>query len=145
MASSNPMIDETRPLPANHDAEKIVLGAVIVEARGVEIAFDLLRVDDLHLSQHREIFTGMLSLRARNAPISTVSLINELERTKKLEAAGGVGYVTTIGDGVYSAVKVEYFAGQVREKARLRETLFVLQKNTESAYDAIDAPAFVDQ
>jgi len=139
------MTDEMRPLPSNHEAERTVLGAIVVEARGVEIVFDYLRADDFHLPQHREIFPAMLSLRERRAPISTVALIDELERNKKLESAGGVGYVSTIGDGVHAGVKVEYFAGQVRDKARLREALFVLAKNTESAYEAIDVPTFVDQ
>lgn len=138
------MTEESRPLPANHEAEKTVLGAIIVEARGVEIVFDYLRVDDFHLFAHREIFAAMLSLRERRAPVTTISLIDELQRNSKLEAAGGVGYVSTIGDGVHAAVKVEYFAGLVRNKARLREMLFVLLRNTESAYDAIDATAFVD-
>ena len=84
------MTDETRPLPANHAAEKNVLGAIIVEARGVEIVFDYLRVPDFHLAHHREIFSAMLSLRERRAPVTTVSLIDELERISKLESAGGV-------------------------------------------------------
>lgn len=139
------MIEDFRPLPANHEAEKKVLGAIIVEARGVEIVFDYLRGDDFHLAEHREIFAAMLSLRNRRAPVATVSLIDELQRNSKLESAGGLGYVSSIGDDIHTGIKVEYFAGMVRDKARLREALFVLQKNTESAYDALDAPAFVDQ
>lgn len=138
------MSDETRPLPANHEAEKTVLGAIIVEARGVEIVFDYLRVDDFHLPQHREIFAAMLSLRDRRAPISTLTLRDELERTSKLESAGGVGYVSTIGDGVYARIKTEYFAGVVRDKARLREIILALQKAVESGFDAVDAAALVD-
>src|SRR5262245_63433952 len=87
-------------LPHNLDAEKSILGSILLENRALNQAQELLREDDFYREGHRRIFRAMSTLRERSAVIDLVTLKNELTRCGDLDGAGGAAYVASLVDGV---------------------------------------------
>ncbi|MGH9869429.1 MAG: replicative DNA helicase [Candidatus Polarisedimenticolia bacterium] len=107
-------------LPHNLDAEKSILGSILLENRALNQAQELLREDDFYREGHRRIYRAMSTLRERSAVIDLVTLKNELTRSGDLDGAGGAAYVASLVDGVPKSSNVEHYARIVKEKAVLR-------------------------
>ncbi|HEY3174344.1 MAG TPA: replicative DNA helicase [Candidatus Polarisedimenticolia bacterium] len=109
-----------RSLPQNLDAERSILGAIILENRGLNMAQEILRQEDFYRESHRKIFRVMETLTERSAAIDLITLKNELERCGELESVGGAAYVSSLLDGVPRSANVEHYARIIKEKAILR-------------------------
>ncbi len=136
-----------RPLPHNLDAERCVLGAIVAENTHLQAALEKgLKPEEFFLEQHRRVFDAMLALDESRTPIDSVTLIDCLNRQGHLEAAGGMAYVASIGDGVPRIANVEHYAAIVREKALLRSLIHTAHNIQQQALDAEeDAGAIMDQ
>jgi hypothetical protein len=97
--------DETRPLPRNLEAERSVLGAILLENAFLDYARDKLIPDAFSHAGYRLIFLQMIAMRERELPIDVVSLWEELRRVEKLEQAGGPDAISTLSDGVPVALE----------------------------------------
>src|SRR6202045_647498 len=113
-----------RPLPHNLEAERSILGAILLDNHALNAAMEKLRSDDFFLSQHRQIFQRMIQLGEKQQAIDTVTLMEDLSRRGELEAAGGVAYLSQLADGLPRATNVEHYARIVKEKAVLRSLAF---------------------
>src|SRR4249920_3666843 len=109
-----------RSLPHNADAERTVLGAVLVDNGAFNSAAEILTRDDFHREGHRRIFDAMASLAERSQPIDLVTLKDELARGSALEAVGGASYLASLVDGVPRISSVEHWSRIIKEKAVLR-------------------------
>src|SRR3954449_2200741 len=102
-ASFRAALDNTalqKGLPANIDAEKFILGSVLLDdSRFIEIA-GLLTNDDFALEKHRRIFIRMSELHTRGEKIDRVTLANELLRYNELESVDGLSYLVSLDDGL---------------------------------------------
>ena len=130
-----------RPLPHNLEAERSILGAVLLDNHALNAAMETLRSDDFFLSQNRLIFERMIQLGEKQQPIDTVTLVEELVRKGQLEAAGGVSYVSQLMDGLPRVTNVEHYARIVKEKAILRSLIHsaaVIQEQALAAGDDAD-------
>src|SRR6202049_1956796 len=78
-----------RPLPSNLDAERSVLGAILLDNNALNAAIENLRAEDFFLDQHRRVFTQMIALGESQQAIDLITLTEELHRRGDLEAAGG--------------------------------------------------------
>jgi replicative DNA helicase len=112
-----------RPLPHNLEAERSILGAVMLENHALNAAVERLRSDDFFLPQHRHIFERMVQLAERQQAIDTVTLMEDLARRGELEAAGGVPYLSQLADGLPRVTNVEHYARIVKEKSILRSLI----------------------
>jgi hypothetical protein len=108
------------PLPNNLDAERSVLGAVLLDNNALNAAIENLKAEDFFLDQHRRIFTQMIALRESERGIDLVTLTDELSRRGSLESCGGTAYVASLPDGMPRVSNVEHYARIVKEKAVLR-------------------------
>src|SRR6202453_1651698 len=99
-----------RPLPHNLEAERSILGAILLDNHALNAAVEKLRADDFFLPQHRHIFEGMVQLGERQQAIDTVTLMESLSRGGRLEAAGGVPYLSQLADGLPRVSNVEQYA-----------------------------------
>src|ERR1700680_5143578 len=106
-----------RPLPHNLEAERSILGAILLDNHALNTAVEKLRSEDFFLPQHRHIFDGMVQLGEKQQAIDTVTLMEDLSRTGRLEAAGGVPYLSQLADGLPRVTNVEHYARSVTEKA----------------------------
>jgi replicative DNA helicase len=113
-----------RSLPANVEAERSVLGGILLEGRAYDEAAALsLTSADFALDSHRRIYSRMVELAESSRPIDTITLVEELERHKELEAIGGVAYVSSVMDGVPDRPSIKHYVKIVREKAAQRKVI----------------------
>ncbi len=107
-------------LPASVEAERSILGAILLDNFAYNEAAEHLRPEDFSLDSHRRIYTRMVDLAESSRPIDLITLVEELERRKELEAIGDVGYISGLVDGVPDRPSIEHYIKIVRDKALLR-------------------------
>jgi replicative DNA helicase len=107
-------------LPGNLDAERSVLGAVLLDNAAYTYAAELLLADDFSNDAHRRIFARMVALAETARPIDPVTLTEELLRTGELEAIGGVAYLSVLTESLPRSVNAAHYARIVKDKAVLR-------------------------
>lgn len=123
----------TDSLPHSEDAERSVLGAVLLDNHLVHRVQEILRPDTFHSTRHRKIYGAVVTLSESGAPLDLVTVRSELERTGELEAAGGVAYLATLLDAVPRSANVEHYARIVKEASVRRELIRSAQQILESA------------
>jgi len=129
-----------RALPHNIDAEKSLLGTVLVNNENYYRIIENLRPEDLYLDAHRIILRHMISLVERSAPIDLVTLQEELLRGSQLEGAGGMAYLATLLDGIPHLINVEPYIEIIREKSLFRQMVNAMNKIMGECFDQA-APA----
>jgi replicative DNA helicase len=129
-----------RTLPHNLEAEKSVLGAILVNNEAFNHAAELIDARDFFRDAHRRIFDKMVILSERGDAIDLVTLKEELARVGELESVGGPAYVASLADGVPRSANVEHYARIVKEKATLRNLIFSANRILANAYQAEDDP-----
>ena len=125
-----------RSLPHNLEAERSVLGAILIHNDAFNLAAQVIDAGDFYRDAHRRIFTRMVTLSERGQAIDFVTLKEELARNAELDEVGGPAYVASLADGVPRATNVEYYARIVKEKATLRNLIFAANKILSNAYEA---------
>jgi replicative DNA helicase len=125
-----------RTLPHNIEAERSVLGAILVHNDAFNLAVQAIDARDFYRDAHRRIFDAMVALNERNQAIDFVTLKEELARAGELEHVGGPAYVASLADGVPRATNVEYYARIVKEKATLRNLIYAANRILTNAYEA---------
>src|SRR6476619_6088747 len=123
-----------RTLPHNLEAEKSVLGAILVHNEAFNHAAELIDSRDFFRDAHRRIFDRMVALSERGDAIDLVTLKEELSRGGELEEVGGPAYIASLVDGVPRATNVEYYSRIVKEKATLRNLIYAANKILTNAY-----------
>ncbi|MEQ1573151.1 MAG: replicative DNA helicase [Vicinamibacterales bacterium] len=125
-----------RTLPHNLEAERSVLGAILVHNDAFNLATQVIDAGDFYRDAHRRIFDKMVALNERHQAIDFVTLKEELARGGDLDEVGGPAYVASLADGVPRATNVEYYARIVKEKATLRNLIYAASKILTNAYEA---------
>ena len=125
-----------RTLPHNLDAERSVLGAILLDNEAFNTAIAIVTSAAFFRDAHRRIFERMTVLVERRSAIDFVILREELERAGELEEVGGAAYLASLVDGVPRATNVEYYARIVKEKATLRSLIYAANKIVANAYEA---------
>ena len=125
-----------RTLPHNLDAERSVLGAILLDNETFNMAIAIVTSAAFFRDAHRRIFERMTVLVERRSAIDFVILREELERAGELEEVGGAAYLASLVDGVPRATNVEYYARIVKEKATLRSLIYAANKIVANAYEA---------
>ena len=135
-----PVADATtaadRTLPHNLEAERSVLGAILIQNDSYNVAVELLRPEDFYRDAHRRIFEKIISLAERRMAVDFVTLKDELGRAGELDTVGGPAYVASLVDGVPKATNVEYYAKIVKEKSVLRSLISAANTILLDAYQA---------
>src|SRR6202050_2764088 len=106
-----------RPLPHNLEAERSILGAVLLDNHALNAAVERLRSEDFFLPQHRRIFERMVQLGEKQQAIDTITLMEDLTRAGELEASGGVAYLSQLADGLPRVAHVDQHARIVKNKS----------------------------
>ena len=87
-------------LPANVDAEKTILGAILLDNAAHSEAAEKIEADDFSLDSHRRIYLRISELMDAQRAVDIVTLANELTRNKEIEAVGGVAYLASLTEGL---------------------------------------------
>ena len=129
-----------RTLPHNLEAEKSVLGAILIHNDAFNHAAELIDSRDFFRDAHRRIFDKMVALSERGDAIDFVTLKEELTRAGDLDDVGGPAYIASLADGVPRSANVEYYARIVKEKSTLRSLIHSANKILIEAYEAEQEP-----
>ena len=127
-----------RPLPQNLEAERSVLGAILLDNHALNAALENLRIEDFFLEQHRRVFQGMMDLGESQHAIDLVTLSDELHRRGELEASGGAAYLASLVDGMPKVANIEHYARIVKEKALLRNLIHTTHGIQQRAFEGED-------
>jgi len=126
-----------RPLPQNPDAERAVLGSILINNNAFYRVVGLIDTEDFFKDAHRAIFSSMRTLAEQSREIDLLTLKDELAKRAQLEQSGGAGYISSLMDGIPDIANVERYARMVKEKSMLRR-LIVMGNSVMRA--ALDAP-----
>ena len=129
-----------RTLPHNLDAEKSVLGAILIQNEAFNHAAELIDSKDFFRGAHARIFEKMVVLSERGDAIDFITLKEELTKSGEIEDVGGPAYLASLADGVPRSANVEYYARIVKEKSTLRSLIYSANKILTEAYEAEQEP-----
>jgi replicative DNA helicase len=122
-------------LPANIDAEKTILGAILLDNTAHAEAAETLKPDDFSLDSHRRIFLRMGELIDSGRAVDIVTLSNELARYKEVEAVGGVAYLASLTEGLPRRPVIEDYIRIVKDKSLLRRLMGICSAAIAKAAD----------
>jgi len=126
-------------LPANVEAERSILGAILLDNLAYSQAAEHLRPEDFSLDSHRRIYARMIDLSESSRPIDIITLPAELESQKELQSVGGHAYISSLLDGVPDRPSIEHYVKIVRDKAMLRGLIHLSSAAIARASDQSDA------
>ena len=112
-----------KSLPHSLEAERAVLGAILLENSVFDQAAEILTESDFYLEGHQKIFSKMVALASVSKAMDLLMLREVLERDNQLESVGGVAYVASLLDGVPRLSNIDHYARIVKEKSLLRKLI----------------------
>ena len=132
--------------PQALDAERAVLGGILLEPEAATKAIEIVSFDDFYSPAHGQIFKAMVGLFMRREPIDVITLSKELGRTGDLDVIGGAPALTDLVDSVPTAANIEYYANIVLEKSLLRKLISASREIAEDCYaSGEDADVILDE
>src|SRR5579863_9180064 len=122
-------------LPANIDAEKTILGAILLDNAAHSEASEKIDADDFSLDSHRRIFLRMTDLMDSQRAVDIVTLAEELVKHKEVESVGGVAYLASLTEGLPRRPVIEEYIRIVKDKSLLRRLMGICSAAIARAAD----------
>lgn len=123
--------------PHNLEAERSVLGAMLLNPDAVGVAIEILRekpADVLYSEVHQHVYGAMVQLFRNSTPVDAVTLHEQLKRDGHLDEAGGPAYISDLSGAVPTSANVEYYARIVLDAAILRRMISACSRISGEAY-----------
>lgn len=134
-----------RGLPANITAEKVLLGAILLNNAHLDTALTSICAADFSLEKHRRIFSRMCELHERNERVDHITVSDELHKHGQLEAVDGIAYLVSLDNALPDVASIDSYVRIVKEKANLRDLMrsaqLVLEQCSTGAAAAQDIAA----
>ncbi|KOA20287.1 replicative DNA helicase [Clostridium homopropionicum DSM 5847] len=127
-----------RVLPQNIEAEQRVLGCMIKDKTSIAQAAEVLKGEDFYREGHKIIFNAILELYSKDIPVDTVTLIEHLNATEKLQVVGGITYITELTASIETTSNLNSYAKIVEQKSVLRKLIKASAEITEESYTKQD-------
>lgn len=145
MATPDPIRDQPleRALPHSAEAERAILGGILLDNGLISQAVELLRPEDLYVPSHRRVFMSMIALFERGAEINPILIGEELKKESALESVGGISFITNLTYGLPHTTNIENYAKVVRGRSMLRQLIKAANKITEEALQQEDEPEII--
>lgn len=131
--------------PQDIDAERAVLGAVLLENDAINIAVELLTAEDFYRPGHRVVFAAMLELSQKGEPVDAITISSRLKEKGELDQAGGVPAIVGLAEAVPTAANIKHYGELVRKKSMLRKLITAATEIVTDAYGVVDPDAAVDR
>jgi replicative DNA helicase len=135
-----------RGLPSNVDAERVILGAILLDNQALSEAEEKLIPEDFSLDSHRRIYQRMTELGNNGHAVDLVTLTNELARYKEIESVGGVAYIASLTEGLPRKPIIDEYIRIVKDKSLLRQLMLICSEaiaraadQSETALDVLNA------
>ncbi len=128
-------------LPSNPDAERFVLGSILLDdSQFVQVA-GTVAPEDFSLEKHRRIFQRMLDLNDRGERIDRITIANELMKQNQLESVDGLSYLVSLDAGLPRIVNLESYVRIVKDKSLLRDLIVTSQQTINRCLIGVDEPS----
>ncbi len=124
--------------PQNIDAEKALLGSVLLRPQIIYDIGDIISPDSFYVEKHRIIYREMMELSRKNEPIDIVTLTTRLRENNLFDTVGGGSYLAEITGMVPSATNMDYYASIVNKKSILRSLINAGDEIVEHAFNEGD-------
>ena len=124
--------------PSNPEAEQSVLGAILVRPEAFDVVATLITAADFYRQAHADIYQSMLDLREAEKPVDLVTVCALLKERGKIESVGGGAFIAGLTEECGYSTNAEYYAGLVRDKARLRRLLDTTQEIAAACFAPVE-------
>ena len=132
--------------PQALDLEEAVIGAMLIDKKGVDEVIDLLQPDAFYKSAHQNIFESILNLFQNSQPIDLLTVSADLKKNGKLESVGGDYYLVQLTQKVASSAHIEFHARIILQKFIQRSLIRISNEIIESSYkDSTDVFDLLDE
>jgi replicative DNA helicase len=126
---------EQRLPPQNVEAERSVLGALLIDKDAIVKVAEFLRPEHFYKDSHGRVYTAILSLYEKREPADMVTVPDELQKKKLLDKVGGLGYLSELATAVPTATNIEYYGRIVKDNFVKRELIASASRIAEMGYD----------
>ncbi len=127
--------DALKVPPHDMEAEKSVLGAILIDPSAVHLVAEFLRADDFYAPEHQAIYSAVLSLYEKQQPIDLVTLKNQLQKEGTLKKIGGAGYLSDLINTVPTSAYVEHYGRIVKDHNVRRKLITMSSRLVEKSFD----------
>ncbi|GAA0127020.1 MULTISPECIES: replicative DNA helicase [Clostridium] len=141
-----------RSMPHNIEAEQSVIGSMLIDKSAIAQSAETLQGEDFYRDSHKVIFKSIRELYQKDIPVDMITLIEHLRSNDKLDAAGGISYITEISSSVPTTANLNSYIKIVEEKSTLRklikssteiiENCYTKQDNVEGVIDLAEKAVF---
>src|SRR3989344_201519 len=121
--------------PQNIEAEKALLGSIMLQPESVNEIFDTVSADSFYAEKHRIIWRAMIDLFSKGNPIDLLSLSARLKEKDELDQIGGNTYITEIISAVPTSTNIRHYAEIVRKKYTMRNLISASEKILDLGYN----------
>lgn len=117
-----------RPLPSNEDAERCVLGAILIDERLISTVAEIVKPEDLYSPSYRRIYAAMLTLFEAKKAIDPIAIVEELKKEGPLDTIGGYAAITNLSFGLpmwslESADVIQGYCRTIQDKRKVRDLI----------------------
>ena len=133
-----------RQMPQNIEAEMSVLGVAFINQYSIEKISEELTSDMFFDEKNRYIFEAIMELHKNRIPVDVTTIKDELDKRKKLNAAGGVEYIVDVIDSVVTAANLEYYIKIVKDNAVRRNLINTATDIVTEAYEEDNITSLLD-
>ena len=128
-------VDNLKVPPHSAEAERSVLGAVLMDRDAVVEVVEFLRPEHFYQDKHQKIFEAVIGLYQNREPVDVVSVSEELKKKKELTGAGGKEYLAELVSGVPTAAHAAHYGGIVRDNYTKRQLVSAAANISDMAFD----------
>lgn len=145
--TQDPVRDQAleRALPNSSEAERAILGAILLDNGLITQAAEQLKQEDFYIPSHRRIFIAMLALFQRGAEINSILIGEELKKDNALESVGGISFITNLTYGLPHSTNIAHYAKVVTGKSYLRKLIKEANAITQEALAEEDEPEIIGE
>lgn len=132
---SSPGAELDAATPSNLEAERAVIGAIIIDPHLCDEVVNIVRPRDFYLDRHRRIYQCLIDMNADGVGVDVTLLLEQLRTTNQLEEVGGEAYVGELLQSVQVTAHVQHYAKIVAQNATRRQLIETCQKILADAYE----------
>lgn len=132
---TNEKEDIGRIPPHNIEAEKSVLGSMLLDREAVSISAEIIKTEDFYLNSHKEIFISIINIFAKDQPVDIITLSEELKKRGTLESVGGIEYIGELSNEVTTTANIKYYCNIVEEKSTFRKLIKASNEIIKEVYE----------
>ncbi|WP_406541938.1 replicative DNA helicase [Clostridium ljungdahlii] len=123
-----------RSIPHNIEAEQGVIGYMLIDKTSIAEAMEVVNTEDFYKDSHKVIFDSILDLYKKDIAVDIITLTENLKSRSKLEAAGGITYISELSGSIVSTANLKSYIKIVKDKSVLRKLIRASTKIIEESY-----------